>query len=1209
MGNQVKNEMVLSDLVVKGNGSVRASVDDDQHTPGINSVGSSISLQSTAESDDEDILKDTLLQSRNDYSNPTSSDFGGKEYCSDGPHYGQHKVKSNGHKQVNDRNKILVRISDLGRQLIENITDPNAPSQGNEVHTVLVAMEEEWCMILDKLKELTITPAMKTMAVADITRKNNFLQKEIDDLKIRGEKERSILARQLEFKNIELVATASECNGWKSKDKANKAKILGLMNQLERNEKVLCDESGILESSTSGITENILDENAGDNQVTRIQDQSVSDQIKTDDNFQNIDSESLGVSSPITTSESILFSNEDAAVLLPNGAAVCQLQEELETALCDLERSRQEVQQYFNFNFESQETYLNDMSRLTAELQKAFLREEDLNLELMTNNANLKDSTAEVQALHDVIDSLRTGPSGLLKKIEKLEKRNSRTLSHFGPVKSDSLFNRPTSPHLDPPFNPPFNPPSSCSSSNSSKLRIIKKSQSADVYSGVLTLLSDTDIPHIPFDEFVESRYLRKNSVGGRGRRSRSGNRSASASDVEEDLVAVNGSRFSSGNRIETGSGDGDGDEEVGGGKDDGSEEGKDDGKSEYGDEGQKQAKGGDDEGEYDQVGEGEGEDCDESYAMTDDTQFDRSDGFTETQKEIQIFANFLKSSEEMIMDISLASNSLFDYEEEAEIYRKTMLEEESVQSKMHEESDELKHQNEELKMWLELAKKENEEKEEKVDELKKLIKEEQEHEEEIRLKHQVDLNSLHERIIELERELNDATDLRIGGSNEKCKIIKVIKALQFQRDEQLLEISDLNTQLKGKKENNMKEESFIKNIIGNNTPFSDRGKNNNFDINNIGKNVTDEEVLSLLQSRSEIFHFINNLNKSSKLSKITSEEVIQKVKTLKNFRIEFKQLSVKNDENEKNIFVLENSIEATITKNGIKKITKLKKTNDAKIKSLEHVIEDTMKKIKIANSKNSPIRDETMSFDSQRRSLKILITKRIQQDAQLNEMTRLVKINIQNIFLNEGNANKNRNENGNKNENETESENKTKSLDLETMDLEFLRTTNEYNLELTDAKKKQGKMKFDISECERNLRYSVIFVRKEGEKFIKCNIDCEIKREKVAHLLSKFNRELHTRTAELNLFRKNVTNCLIGVEEYLRKQKAENNTINKNSVNEENTEMKPIENREKDKSTVFDDEISVLISQYQLHKKSDIEDSVGVRSQSVSAVAMGMVI
>ena len=243
-------EMDLSDLVVKSNGSVRASIDDDQHTPGMNSVGSSISLQTTAESDDEDVSKDTLLQRRKDYSNPTSLNCASNEYCTDGPHYSHNQQKSDGRKQVDDRNELLFRILALERQLIENLTDPNAPSQDNEVHTVLVAMEEERHMILDKLKESKIVLAMKTIAVADMTSTNNSLQKEIEDLRIRGEKERSTLARQLEFKNIELNAVTSECNGLKATDKVNKAKILGLMEQLEREKKVLSDVCGKFESST-----------------------------------------------------------------------------------------------------------------------------------------------------------------------------------------------------------------------------------------------------------------------------------------------------------------------------------------------------------------------------------------------------------------------------------------------------------------------------------------------------------------------------------------------------------------------------------------------------------------------------------------------------------------------------------------------------------------------------------------------------------------------------------------------------------------------------------------------------------------------------------------------------------------------------------------------------------------------------------------------
>jgi hypothetical protein len=534
-----------------------------------------------------------------------------------------------------------------------------------------------------------------------------------------------------------------------------------------------------------------------------------------------------------------------------------------------------------------------------------------------------------------------------------------------------------------------------------------------------------------------------------------------------------------------------------------------------------------------------------ESY----DELFNRTDEYLEAQNEINLFANFLKSSEvDLNQDFRFSDEEDEEDEEDDEgegegecseqsdsfavntsMDTHTIFELETSILKLSEESDELKKENEELRLQSSSFMKENSDMQDELNGLKKL---KEENELEMKKENDANVDLLNERINALEREIKDSLHLKIGSGNDKSKTIAVIKSLQAQRDEQLLEIKLLKNEIKekNKKLNTQKVyKSDVTGLINTIVPFTEIDYNelsDDFDINNIGKNVSEEEILGIIKSRSEVFEFINSLEKTTIITKIASEEFRNKIENLKNQNVMLKALLKKNENNEKAIHKMKVSINAAVIKKGLMGLSDVKKENEASIKRLESSIDITLKKIK--NGKEGVVnKEESMALGSQKNSLKILVSTRIKVTTQYDELVRLFNTCLIQII--------------------PEDEYKPYK---EPFDFSIIQHSKVYTSELQELKKIQAKCLFDISEYNQILKEGVENMKNEGEKYTKALFKNKRGRDKVVNVLSRFNRELHTRTAELNYFKRNIMNSLMDLEmEIIQEKKSPLKTVISASV------------------------------------------------------------
>lgn len=991
-------------------GPVIATNESECVNPGLISATSSMSRHTSDESDDDDTPKEQLLHRRVASCKSSHTGFRGVEGTS-GAAFKSFPQHGRGHLMSDDRNELLMKILDLELQLIEALTDSKSPPQDRELHTVLVAMEGERHRILDKLKQSQVDLTTKSMEIVELSDTNVKLHRRVEEQKLELQEELHAAAQKLVLKTAELESRTSECSGWQSKDKMNRIEIIRLSKQLrliERN------------SSTAAI---MADANEVENKKSSAVLGLGSDPSTTIATADHSDVTSTPTPTPSLLHEMTSFSCNEG---------MTELKEDLESAILDLNTTRENLKRLFENNYESYKCATNDKRRLSDDLGKSFLREEilktqllDCNLQLMTCTANLDTRTSEVTSMHDIIDSLRVRTAGLIDKVEELEERNNRD-SDLSPVRCSPLL----SPLLTPGGSRKKREEHKISSERSVRHSI----------GTVITLNLEPDF--LP---------LRNTDIG--------------------DIPCIDTSFEKNINGFES----------------------------------------------YDEL-------------------FNRTDEYLEAQNEINLFANFLKSSE-----VDLNQDFGFSDEEDEEddegdgdregdgesseqsdsfavntsMDTNTIFELETSILKLSEESDELKKENEELRLQSSSFMKENSYIQNELNGLR-ILKEENELE--MKKENEANVDLLNERIFTLEKEVNDSFQLKTGSGNDKSKTIAVIKSLQAQRDEQLLEIKLLKNEIKdkNKKLNTQKiYKSDVTGLINTIVPFTESDYNDDdFDINKIGKNVSDEEILAIIKSRSEVFEFINNLEKTTILTKIASEEFRKKIENLKNQNILLKILLKKNEDNEKAMHIMKVSINATCIKKGLMGLSGVKKENEMSIKRLENLIDITLKKIQ--NGKDGVVnKEESMALGSQKNSLKILVTTRIKITTQYDELVRLFNTCLVQIL--------------------PEEEYKPFK---EPFDYGIIQHSKVYTSELQELKKIQAKCSFDIIEYNQTLKNGIESMKIEGEKYTKALSKNNRGRDKVVNVLSRFNRELHTRTAELNYFKRDIMNSLMDLEMEIMQEK-----------------------------------------------------------------------
>ena len=734
---------------------------------------------------------------------------------------------------------------------------------------------------------------------------------------------------------------------------------------------------------------------------------------------------------------------------------VSELKKELDDAIFDLSTTRENLKRLFESNYDSYKGALHDKRRLSDDIGKSFLREEILKTKLLDCNLELMTCTANLDTRTSEVASMHDIIDSLRVRtaglIDKVEELEERNSRSRDSDISPSKY----SPLLSPILTP------GGSRKKREEHKILSERNLRQSVGSIMTFNLDSD-DHI---------HLQSHHENGNGNNSGNGN------TVIRDIPHIDTS--------------------------------------------------------FEKIDNGF-----ESY----DDLFNRTDEYLEAQNEINLFANFLKSSEsDLNHDFGFSDEEEDEGEDEGEDEEDESRLEESVSfdvsplmdsntifdletsiSKLNEESDELRKENEELRLQSTSFIKENRDIQEELNELKKL---KEINEFEIKKQNDANIYLLNDKISALEREINDNLDLKIGCGNDKSKIISVIKSLQAQRDEQLLEIKLLQNEIKEKnKQLNTQKicKSDVTGLINTIVPFTDRDINDDndnndddFDINNIGKNVSDEEVLPIIKSRSRVFEFINGLEKTTILTKIASEEFRKRIDYVKKQNISLKMLLKKNDDNEKAIHRVQVSLNATCIKNGLMNLNEVKKENEISIKRLEVLIEVTLKKIQTNCKDGSVNKEENMALGSQKSSLRVLVTNRIKITTQYDELIRLFNNCMMEMF--------------------TETEYKPYK---EPFDFSIIQHSKVYTLQLQELKKIQGKCLFDISEYNQILKDGVNNMKIEGEKYTKALSKNKRGREKVVHVLSKFNRELHTRTAELNYFKKNITSSLMDLEFEIVKEK-----------------------------------------------------------------------
>ena len=1005
--------------------------------PGLISATSSMSRHTSDESDDDDTPKEKLLHRRVASSKSSHTGFRGVEGTS-GAAFKSFPQHGRGHLMSDDRNELLMKILDLELQLIEALTDSKSPPQDRELHTVLVAMEGERHRILDKLKQSQVDLTTKSMEIVELSDTNEKLHRRVEEQKLELQEELHAAAQKLLLKSAELESKTSECFGWQSKDKMNRIEITRLSKQLrliERNSStaaIMADATEVENNNIKGRTSDIYIDKKKSAVLGLGFDTTEPPTTTTTATADYSNAPSTPISTP-TPAQSLL--HEMTSFSCNEG--MTELKEDLESAIFDLNTTRENLKRLFENNYESYKSATNDKRRLSDDLGKSFLREEilktqllDCNLALMTCTANLDTRTSEVTSMHDIIDSLRVRTAGLIDKVEELEERNNRD-SDLSPVRYSPLL----SPLLTPGGSRKKREEHKISSERSVRQSI----------GTVITLNLEPDF--LP---------LRNTDIG--------------------DIPCIDTSFEKNINGFES----------------------------------------------YDEL-------------------FNRTDEYLEAQNEINLFANFLKSSE-----VDLNQDFGFSDEEDEEddegegegdcseqsdsfavntsMDTHTIFELETSILKLSEESVELKKENEELRLQSSSFIKENSDIQDELNGLRKL---KEENELEMKKENDANIDLLNERINTLEREINDSLQLKIGSGNDKSKTIAVIKSLQAQRDEQLLEIKVLRNEMKekNKKLNTQKVyKSDVTGLINTIVPFTESDYNDlsdDFDINNIGKNVSEEEILAIIKSRSEVFEFINSLEKTTIFTKIASEEFRNKIENLKNQNVMLKALLKKNENNEKAIHKMKVSINAAVIKKGLMGLSDVKKENEASIKRLESLIDITLKKIQ--NRKEGVVnKEESMALGSQKNSLKILVTTRIKITTQYEELVRLFNTCLIQII--------------------PEDEFKPYK---EPFDYGIIQHSKVYTSELQELKKIQAKCLFDISEYNQILKDGVENMKIEGEKYTKALSKNKRGRDKVVNVLSRFNRELHTRTAELNYFKRNIMNSLMDLEmEIIQEKKSPLKTV-----------------------------------------------------------------
>ena len=993
-------------------------------------VASSISLQTSDESECGEISHNSpKWDGHNDSIDQTDPGYSSIEHAQQMTAVSDYL--SSGASHHDGRNDLLLRILDLERQLIGTLSDPKSPSQDNELHAVLVAIEEDRHIILDNLNKTNMTLTMKSMVIADLSDSNKILQKEVEHMKEKFEKNKPTAAEELDVNRNLSDAGRLECSGWKFADKVTTPKLQDSSEQLAaseidlrkapretedsereltelRNKINLCSVDDTCAShallETIRIDKNTMEKSGGSTEPEE------KDKTRELEKVEEKESEgAIGDLSPISTDEKSYFHFDEECFYQLKSASV--------QALTDLKNSRDELKNNYILSCDSHNSIHEELSKMTEELRKSFLREEilkkeisDRKAELMTCSENLNTRTSEVLSSHIVIDNLRIRTAGLLERIEELENQNmdqnmdQNNVSYGCLSNNSNVFHSPSSvPTIS--FSPsPVKRASGLSKPEKEERLIASEELLRDHTSFEITDMDENSL--FPDDSPNNLDYqlaIRKN--------------------VNQDEIC-----------------------------------------------------------------------------------FVRSVGFVQAQEEIRIFADFLKGTKDVIAGIEIVDDEMFDVEKESEIFRGKEMEEMNKTMRFNEESEQLKKQNDALRKQTEKIMTENIEKQTVLDDLIKCQKEDS-----IKnVQNGVNVVELTRKVVLLERELFDLSDFKACVGDDKNKIILVIKALQSQRDDQLCEISKLQEEMKAQNEAS-KQQSYIHKIISNNVPFSNGVENNGFVVNN------DEEELALLHSRSGIFQLINNLEKATICTKSACEEFTNKVELIKKQKISLKELLIKNKENDKEILKLEHSIEVALIKAGINQLKKQTKINELNITRIEHSMEDALGRFRNC-SDDEAAKIEFTNSESQKRVWKKMIKKRIEYEVQVNELIRLLNLSVTGM-KGDGSNNKNDSSDG------------TLVPWDELSDLGNRKSANDYSLQLFDRKRMHAKTAFDLSEMDRTLQTYLHEVKVNGEKYVSAVQDGEVRREKVAGALSKFNIDLHARTTELNHTRKKVSNVLTELE------------------------------------------------------------------------------
>ena len=332
-----------------------------------------------------------------------------------------------------ERNEMINKIFELEQRLLDS-SDFIRPSEGDELHLVLLEMEEERNNILNKLKESKIILAMKSLVIADLSTSKKELENELNPLKMKYRDEITSLKRLLDHKSAEVDARIGECSGLLIANKAIGSKLSDIKRQLEVSEEgtrianLQCKEHQIelknLKNESNSTSEISKPDCLGSRFPEKDDKKEFLGDITTSiaNYWDELFTPSIVAKIPDLKNDSkthCVCSDDGKSNSSSDSALVHKLQIELQAVVQDLQiarnllKNKEESLSVDNGNYKS---LLEDVNRLNAEMAERSIKEDDLRLQLFDVQVELM-STA---------DDLRTRTSELKRSTESLGQYNLR---------------------------------------------------------------------------------------------------------------------------------------------------------------------------------------------------------------------------------------------------------------------------------------------------------------------------------------------------------------------------------------------------------------------------------------------------------------------------------------------------------------------------------------------------------------------------------------------------------------------------------------------------------------------------------------------------------------------------------------------------------------------------------------------------------------